>query len=132
MTVFLSPTKAAVKPPPAHDKSSPPLTLKSIIALAVGVAVGVLVVGVVACVVVKLRSEGQRECGRHQRLVEGGVVVVERRGKEEGRGPTPPPPTTHTPTTFQDLPPPPPSTSTTSSRDTEEVNPDIIPHTGKH
>lgn len=96
-----------------------------------GGAVGVLLVGVVACVVVKLRSEGQRECGRHQRLVEGGVVVVEGRGKEEGGGTTPPPTTTHTPTTLQDVPPPPPSSSTTSSRDTEEVNPDLIPHTGK-
>ncbi|XP_050696805.1 nephrin-like [Eriocheir sinensis] len=120
---------AAVKPPPAHDTSSPPLTIKSIIALTVGGAVGLLVMGVVACVVVKLRSEGQRECGRHQRLLEGGVVVVEGRGKDEGGGATPLPTTTHTPTTIQDLPLPPASSSTVSSRDTEEVNPDLIPHT---
>lgn len=92
---------------------------------------GLLVMGVVACVVVKLRSEGQRDCGRHQRLVEGGVVVVEGRGKDEGGGATPPPTTTHTPTTIQDLPLPPASSSTVSSRDTEEVNPDLIPHTGE-
>lgn len=96
-----------------------------------GGAVGLLVVGVVACVVVKLRSEGQRECGRHQRLVEGGVVVVEGIGKDDDGGATPPPTTTHTPTTIQDMPIPPTSSSNASSRDTEEVNPDLIPHTGE-
>ncbi|XP_042204299.1 nephrin-like [Homarus americanus] len=72
---------AAIKPPPTHGQSSPPFTIKSIIALVVGVVGGLMVLVVMVCAVVRLRyerrAEERAECGRSVGVREAGGCLEE-------------------------------------------------------
>lgn len=111
LSQFYPPPPAAVKPPPATVKFAVRMRVGDIIAMAVGVAGGLVLVAVLVCALVRMRA-ARREGGGGKREEAGASEGSSQSSVGELAG--------------KDIPPPP-----APPRDFDEKNPDVIPLSGK-
>nr|XP_053646215.1 nephrin-like [Cherax quadricarinatus] len=123
---------AAVKPSPTHGKSSAHLSLTPIIALVLGAVGGVLLVIIIICAVLRLRSCSRRNRGLCRRGMLQEVVLASKDDISTTACHSKVPADTLTDTiqipAITDTVPPPPA----SSRRADENNPDVIPQSGEY